>query len=251
MEIPDDIKKILIAVDQLLEALPEEEIDKFINGPEFSLYKQVMHQIYGIEDDDVVPQEKPQIQPGTWERTQEQSGFKVEPVKPVQPAPPPTPVVAQPAPQPQQQVQPELKPKPLELKQPIERLKQPSFNLEKHIEQEPQEQTSNIVNTVEKIQENNFRDIEEDRESKDLAEFSEYLRTRRPEAKKAETAEEHELVKYINEQLTKGLREPDILSALLKVGWNSELINRSFEIAKDMRIRTGKSHVKKFGVDFM
>jgi hypothetical protein len=44
-EIPEDIKKLLVVIDNLLEKLPEEETIKFTNSPDFELYKKVMGKI--------------------------------------------------------------------------------------------------------------------------------------------------------------------------------------------------------------
>lgn len=237
MEIPEDIKKILIAVDQMLESLPEEEVDKFINSPEFPLYKKVMNQIYGIQEE---PELEAQQETETEEPTQEQSGPEIQPVKP------PAPVHAvQPA-----QAQ-GLDANPLKLKQPIERLKKPTFSLERDIEHKEIERNPEVVSDIEKDYGSQLQGIGESKEAQELTEFSHYLRSRKPAPKLPGTEDERKLVEYVNQQIARSLREIDVRSALTKVGWGPDVLIRVFEIAKDIRVREGKQQVKKHGVEFM
>lgn len=45
--VPGDVKKVLLIVDELLEKLPEEEVDKFAQSNDFDLYKNIMEKVVG------------------------------------------------------------------------------------------------------------------------------------------------------------------------------------------------------------
>ncbi len=247
MEIPEDIKKILIAVDQLLESLPEDELDKFINSPEFPIYKRIMNDIYGtLPDDDESMGEVPADQPElSWDKTQEQSPPQVETVRVI----PQQTASAQP-----EQTQREFSPQPFQLKQPIERLKNPNFNFERDVEEmkNPVEiETAPVVHDVEGSYGSRFEQEQQSKEQEELQEFSQFLRNRKPVSREPESEEERKLVEYINQQIEKGFREPDVRGALAKVGWPLEKLDRAFEIAKSIRINNGKQQVRKVGVEFM
>ena len=46
----EEVRKVLLLADHLLEKLPDEEVKEFLKSPDFALYKKVLKQAHKQED---------------------------------------------------------------------------------------------------------------------------------------------------------------------------------------------------------